>query len=77
MSKLILTTVVLVVAWLVWSTMRRMARAQLHKPAAKRKPLPAAKMVPCRVCGAQMDATLAERDGAGYLCHEHRHLKGH
>ncbi|WP_343293009.1 hypothetical protein AAHN93_00075 [Vandammella animalimorsus] len=73
LQKLFLTSLVLVVAVLVWARLRRdrMAGAQ-PRPALPPKPVA---MVPCQVCGAQVDQRLATPSAQGrYLCREHRHL---
>ena len=73
LQKLFLTSLVLVVAVLVWARLRRsrMTEAQA-RPALPPEPVA---MVPCQICGAQVDQRLATPSGQGrHLCREHRHL---
>lgn len=74
MSKWLLTVGLVVVAWLLWSRLRGNARAAHHKATAPRQVAPPRAMVRCHVCGAQLDAALARRDGPHYTCVEHQPL---
>ncbi|KKW68799.1 hypothetical protein AAV94_03370 [Lampropedia cohaerens] len=76
MSKWLLTVGLVVVAWLLWSRLRGNARAARHKAAPPRVAPPRA-MVRCHVCGAQLDAALARRDGPLYTCAEHQSPPAH
>ncbi|MDO4723647.1 MAG: hypothetical protein Q4A97_02675 [Comamonadaceae bacterium] len=71
LHKLLLTGLVLAAAVLLWAWLRRGSAALQQR--APQAPPPMA-MVPCQVCGAQLDRRLATPCGRGHLCREHRHL---
>ena len=73
LQKFFLTILVLMVAVVVWVRLRRSRTTQTQaRPALPPKPVA---MVPCQVCGAQVDQRLATPSGQGrHLCREHRHL---